>query len=148
MAADSMAVLKSALDMYQAQYTATDKLWSYFSTVTLALVAYTISSDKVTRIVPEAIAAIGTYLAFCMGNFFALLASQRQLLSLANVVRSQGKEQKVDLSTFEPFDTIHVGIFYWGVVLAIVVATVLLVKHREHAAEQAAKAASARPASG
>jgi hypothetical protein len=50
---DSLAVLKSVMDIYQAQYSATDKLWGYFSPVTLALVAYTISSDKVFESFPR-----------------------------------------------------------------------------------------------
>jgi hypothetical protein len=61
----SLAALKMAIDMYQAQYAATDKLWAYFSTVSLALVAYTISSDKVTRLFPEALSAAGACLVFC-----------------------------------------------------------------------------------
>jgi hypothetical protein len=56
--ADEQLLLKAAMDMYQAQYTATDKLWGYFSVVSLALVAYTISSEKVTRIFPEAVAVL------------------------------------------------------------------------------------------
>lgn len=118
------------MDMYQAQYSATDKLWAYFSTVSLVLVAYTISSDKVTRIFPEAMAAIGAYIAFCIGNFFALSASQTQLVALAKMLRDQGEAQKVDLSSFMPFQVIEVGIFYWSVVVVIVVASLVLVLHR------------------
>lgn len=76
------------MDMYQAQYTATDKLWGYFSVVSLALVAYTISSEKVTRIFPEALAVLTAYVVFCFGNFAALEASQRQLVALADLLRA------------------------------------------------------------
>ncbi len=129
---DSISELKSALEMYQAQYASTDKLWGYFSTVTLALVAYTISSDKVTRIFPEAIAAIGAYIAFCFGNFAALSASQQQLGTLAEIVRSRGGSLGADLSSFRPFATGQIAIFYWAVVGVIVLATFLLVRYRSH----------------
>src|SRR3954471_13258258 len=97
---DSLAVLKAAMDMYQAQYAATDKLWAYFSTVSLALVAYTISSDKVTRVFPEALTAVLAYLVFCAGNFAALSAAQRQLHSLAEIVKTHGKSHNLDPDSF------------------------------------------------
>ena len=127
---DSLSLLKTAMDMYQSQYTATDKLWAYFSTVSLALVAYTISSDKVTRVFPEAIAAIGAYVAFCLGNFSALSASQNQLVALAAIVRDQGKAQNLDLTSFKPFLASEVGLFYWVVVAAIVGASLVLAWYR------------------
>jgi hypothetical protein len=127
---EPLAVLKTAMDMYQAQYTATDKLWAYFSTVSLALVAYTISSDKVTRGLPEISAAVGAYVVFCFGNFWALRASQTQLVALAEVVRSKAKAENVDLASFSPFSAYEVGAFYWLVVIAIGVASVALAWHR------------------
>lgn len=129
---ESLTVLKTAMDMFQAQYIATDKLWGYFSTVTLALVAYTISSDKVTRIFPEATGAVAAYLVFCLGNFFALRASQQQLISLAGIVRQEGKAQGLNLESFTPFSTDELGIFYGSVVGIIVIATFGLVWFRNH----------------
>lgn len=127
---ESLTVLKTAMDMYQAQYMATDKLWGYFSTVTLALVAYTISSDKVTRIFPETIGAVGAYIAFCIGNFAALSSSQRQLISLSDVVQHEGKAQDVDLTSFTPFPVDALGWFYWLVVISIIIVTFGLVWFR------------------
>lgn len=127
---DSLSLLKTAMDMYQAQYAATDKLWAYFSTVSLALVAYTISSDKVTRVVPEALAAVVAYLVFCTGNFAALSAAQRQLCSLAEIVKTQGKPHNLDVENFKVFTSLEVGGFYWAVVVVIVLASLGLAWHR------------------
>ena len=127
---DSLSILKTAMDMYQSQYAATDKLWAYFSTVSLALVAYTISSEKVTRVFPEAIAGISTYIVFCLGNFLALSASQDQLVALAKIVRDQGAAQNLDLKSFRPFLASEVASFYWFVVSAIVTASLALAWYR------------------
>jgi hypothetical protein len=112
---DPLAFFKVAMDMYQAQYTATDRLWGYFSAVSLAVVAYTISSEKITRVFPEAVTVVVTYLVFCLGNFAALAASQAQLLKA---------------SLFQPFSIAELRGFYAAVVLAICAATLLLAWHR------------------
>jgi hypothetical protein len=125
-----ISLVKTAIDMYQSQYNATDKLWAYFSTVSLALVAYTISSDKVTRIFPEAIAAIGAYWVFCIGNFLALKKSQLQLIELGKIVQAQGKAQSLDLDNFEAFSGSDVTSFYWLVVAAIAIASLAIVRYR------------------
>ena len=127
---DPILLLKAAMEMYQAQYTATDKLWAYFSTVSLVLVAYTISSDKVTRVFPEALAAVAAYLMFCVGNFSALAASQRQLQTLAEVARRQGAAHGITDSNFPVFTSDKVGSFYWAVVGVIVLASLGLAWHR------------------
>jgi hypothetical protein len=122
--------LKAAMDMYQAQYTATDKLWAYFSTVSLALVAYTISSDKVTRVFPEAVAAVVAYVTFCIGNFSALDASQRQLVSLSKIVQLQGKAYNLDPMSFPVFSSREVAKFYWLIVAVMVGASLFLAWYR------------------
>ena len=127
---ESLTALKAAMDMYQAQYAATDKLWAYFSTVSLVLVAYTISSDKVTRVFPEAFAAVCAYLAFCVGNFHALRESQKQLETLAALARAHGEAYSINAETFKVFSASEVGGFYWGVVAVIVAASLGLAWHR------------------
>jgi hypothetical protein len=122
-----ISTLKTAMDMYQLQYNATDKLWAYFSTVSLALVAYTISSEKVTHIFPEAISAVGAYFVFCIGNFFALKKSQLQLIELAAIVQDQGQAQNLKLKNFKAFSARELTYFYWCVVVAILIASLLVV---------------------
>ena len=128
--ADEQILLKAAMDMYQAQYTATDKLWGYFSVVSLALVAYTISSEKVTRIFPEALAVLAAYVVFCFGNFAALESSQRQLVALADLLRERGKAAGVNVEAFKSFDPSDLKLYYVAVVLAICGATILLAWYR------------------
>lgn len=140
---DSLSLLKTAIDMYQAQYTATDKLWAYFSTVSLALVAYTISSDKVSRVFPEAIAAVAAYLTFCIGNFSALSAAQEQLLALARIVRTQGAQHDISENNFRVFSATEVAWFYWLVVAVIVGASIGLASFRSKAKSQASVASAA-----
>jgi len=127
---DPLSVLKTAMDMYQAQYSATDMLWAYFSTVSLALVAYTISSDKVTRLFPEATLAVCVYIVFCVGNFAALTASQKQLQALAALVLKHGAEHEISAAAFPVFSAVQVGSFYWGVVGVISVGSLGLAWHR------------------
>jgi hypothetical protein len=127
---DTLALFKVAMSMYQAQYTATDRLWGYFSAVSLAVVAYTISSEKITRVFPEAMTVVITYIVFCLGNFAALAASQKQLLMLAGVVRSRGASAGLNASSFQPFSVTDLRGFYGAVVLVICAASLLLAWHR------------------
>lgn len=140
---ESLTLLKTAIDMYQAQYTATDKLWAYFSTVSLALVAYTISSDKVTRVFPEALTAVAAYLTFCIGNFSALSAAQEQLLALARMVRTQGAPHGITDANFRVFTTAEVAWFYWLVVVVIAAASIGLAAFRGKAKNKAGSASAA-----
>ena len=61
MMGEEQSLLKAALDMYQAQYTATDRLWGYFSAVSLALVAYTISSIDMASFAPLSVEQLQHY---------------------------------------------------------------------------------------
>ncbi|MBJ7310835.1 hypothetical protein ACFOLJ_24020 [Rugamonas sp. CCM 8940] len=85
--ATSLSDLKILLDMYTNQYTGTDKLWTYFSTVTLAVVGFTIASDKISQSFIEALVVAIAYLIFCFGNYRALKLSQEQLIEFAGIVR-------------------------------------------------------------
>lgn len=128
---ESLTVLKAAIDMYQSQYAATDKLWAYFSTVSLAFAAFTISSEKVTRLFPEACTAVVVYLIFCVGNFNALLLAQRQLQVLAAIAYAHGQSHGVTPGTFPVFSTGRVALFYWAVVVVITMASIVLAWRRE-----------------
>jgi len=133
---EEQSLLKAALDMYQAQYTATDRLWGYFSAVSLALVAYTISSEKVKRIFPEAVVVIGAYLIFCIGNFSALSTNQTQLIALGKLVQDRGARAGIDMSSFAPFAVDQLQHYYVAVVIAIALATLLLAWYRGRGTSQ------------
>ena len=69
------------MDLYIAQYNATDKLWAYFSTVTVAVLGFSVGSDKVSKSFLEASVVVIGYVVFCIGNYRALaLAQQRREL--------------------------------------------------------------------
>jgi hypothetical protein len=142
---DPLALFKTAMDMHQAQYAATDRLWGYFSVVSLAVVAYSISSEKITRVFPEAITVVVTYVVFCIGNFAALAASQAQLLMLAEILRNRGASAGLNAASFQPFSVEELRGFYLAVVLAICVATILLARHRGKLAVSATRPAVQPP---
>src|SRR5689334_15008338 len=85
--------LKDALDLYQVQYGATDRLWTYFSTVSLALVSYAIGSDRLSKSFIETAVVLATYLVFCIGNHAALSAAQAQLVSLGKMAKGLGADR-------------------------------------------------------
>lgn len=124
--------LKAALDMYTSQYGATDKLWTYFSSVTLAVLGFTIASDKVSKSFVEAfIVAIG-YLVFCFGNFTALHLSQKQLIEFAAIARPVAAKYNVTLDTLQPLPAASIAVFYWAVVTAVCIG-ILVITWRRHA---------------
>jgi hypothetical protein len=69
MTAPELLELKAALDLYANQYGATDKLWAYFSSVTLAVLGFSVASDKVSKSFVEASVVVAGYVVFCVGNF-------------------------------------------------------------------------------
>lgn len=113
------AELKSALDLYASQYSATDKLWAYFSSVTLAVLGFSVASDKVSKSFVEATVVVLGYVVFCIGNFSALYLSHRQLIEFAAIARPVAQKYGVALTTLEPLAPISVASFYWAVVVAV-----------------------------
>jgi len=127
-----LSELKTALDLYASQYSATDKLWTYFSSVTLAVLGFTIASDKVGKSLMEAAVVVLGYVVFCIGNFSALHLSHRQLIEFAAIVRPIAERHQVALTTLQPLSAEAVAGFYWSVVGAVCVG-ILLIAWRRHA---------------
>lgn len=111
--------LKAALDLYATQYGATDKLWAYFSSVTLAVLGFSVASDKVSKSFVEATIVVLGYLVFCVGNFSALYLSQHQLIEFAAIVEPIARKYQVPLTTLTPLPLESVAWFYWAVVIAV-----------------------------
>ncbi|MCV2366087.1 hypothetical protein LNV23_21825 [Paucibacter sp. DJ1R-11] len=111
--------LKAALDLYATQYSATDKLWAYFSSVTLAVLGFSVASDKVSKSFVEATIVVAGYVLFCIGNFGALILSHRQLVEFAALVRPIAERLNSGLTTLTPLSTESVSYFYWMVVSAV-----------------------------
>lgn len=130
MNAAQLAELKAVLDIYATQYGATDKLWAYFSTVTIAVLGFTIASDKVSKSFIEASIVAGGYIVFCIGNFSALYLSQRQLIEFATIGRSVARQHDIALTTLTPLSAASVAVFYWTVVGAVCIGILVITLHR------------------
>jgi hypothetical protein len=90
-----MTKLKGALDLYLAQYTVSDKLWAYFSMVTIAVLGFSIGSDKVSKSFLEASIVVSGYVVFCVGSYSALSLLQVQLIQFADVIRGVTDKYRV-----------------------------------------------------
>lgn len=111
--------LKSALDLYSSQYGATDKLWSYFSSITLAVLGFSVASDKVSKSFVEATVVVLGYVIFCFGNFSALYLSHSQLIEFAALVQPIADKYQVKLTTLTPLPLCSIAGFYWSTVVAV-----------------------------
>lgn len=89
--------IKEALDAFQSQNTATDKLWAYFSAVSLAVAGYAISAKGNLQPLHGAAIALA-YAVFCVNNNMALGAAQTLLVSLGNAARTAGAAHDTPLS--------------------------------------------------
>lgn len=84
-----ISTLLDTISVYQTQYDQVDKLWNYFSVVTLAMVGFVIGNDKATRTLKEPLAIVAVYWVFCIGNHAALITGQEQLEQLGTMVTNQ-----------------------------------------------------------
>lgn len=126
-----LLTLKEAFDLYQTQYSQVDKLWSYFGTITLAVLGFSIGSDKATKSIKEAAIIILGYAVFCAGNFKALLHGQEQLIDFAHIAMKTGKAKGIELKSLEPLSTLSVSWFYWCVVVAVCVGIAFITWRRQ-----------------
>ena len=125
--------LKDALDLYQTQYSQVDKLWSYFGTVTLAVLGFTIGSEKATQSVKEVTVIIFGYLVFCYGNFSALSLGQSQLIDFAHIAINTAISEGLVLKSLEPLTSSSIAWFYWCVVVAVCLGVIFIAWKRQHA---------------
>ena len=124
--------LKEAVDIYQNQYSQVDKLWSYFGTVTLAVLGFTIGSEKATKSINEVAAIISGYLVFCYGNFEALSLGQKQLLQFADIAIIIGWHYGVCLRSLTPLSSLYIARFYWCVVGSVCLGVLFIAWKRQH----------------
>lgn len=122
--------LKSALDLYASQYGATDKLWSYFSSITLAVLGFSVASDKVSKSFIEATVVVLGYVVFCFGNFSALYLSHSQLIQFTALVQPIAAKHQVTLSSLTPLSLASITWFYWSVVIAVCGGILFITWHR------------------
>lgn len=107
------------LNLYQTQYTQTDKLWNYFGTVTLAVLAFSLGSERATKTFKEAGVIVGGYVLFCVGNFSALSKAHAQLIEFAGHAQRGARSAGVAMEHLMPLPLPELTGFYWCVVAAV-----------------------------
>jgi len=121
----------SLLDLYQTQYSQTDKLWGYFGTVTLAVLAFSLGSEKATKTIKESGLIIAGYFIFCIGNFMALSKAQEQLEEFAFYAIDASKKAGIPFNNLEPFNLNYITWFYWCVAVAVFIGIIVITWWRQ-----------------
>lgn len=122
-----------ALNLYHTQYDQVDKLWSYFGTVTLAVLGFSIGVEKATKSFLEATIIVVGYAVFCYGNYQALALGQEQLLQFASFAKDQAGQAEIPLNHLQsPFVIGQISMYYWGVVGAACLGILGITYSRSH----------------
>jgi hypothetical protein len=107
--------LHQALGLFQNQIVNMDGLWAYYSSATLAVLGFTVASERATRSRHEISVIQLGYLLFAIGNVFAIAASQTTLIELGKLVVSSGGSEKMA----NAFSVIEVSVFHIVITLSI-----------------------------
>lgn len=83
--------LKDAFDMYQKQSDGLHKLWTYFQVISLAVLGYTLGSDKAQWGDATYIGVALSYLFFAVSNGIVIYRSQKELRTLEKAVTEAAK---------------------------------------------------------
>ena len=75
--------LKDAFDAYQKQSDGQHKLWAYFQVVSLAILGYTIGTDKAQWSSWTYALVAASYAIFALSNQWVLVTAQKELQSLS-----------------------------------------------------------------
>ncbi|WP_421901218.1 hypothetical protein [Maridesulfovibrio sp.] len=97
---ENLELVLNAVSVYQAQIDQVDKIWNYFSVVSLTVVGIILNSDKAVRTIKEPLIIIGAYLIFCFKNHDALLKYQEQLDQLGKLITKLKITNAEALSSF------------------------------------------------
>ena len=127
--------LKDAIDLYQSQIEIINALWTFFGTVTLAVVGFTIGSEKATHSATEVTIIIVGYAAFAVaGNLIALVTAYTDLLQfnalIDNRVAALGKNFPVIRFSVPPVWGIVT--FHVGITLIVCTSIALYYRSRRH----------------
>jgi len=109
--------LNEAFTLFQTQVSNMDSLWAYYSTITIAILGFTIASDKATRSRNEILVIQVGYLLFAIGNALAIASSQRTLIQLGKLVKQAGGPE----SLVNAFQTWEVMIFHITVTVFVLI---------------------------
>lgn len=78
--------LKEVFDIYQKQSDSVHKLWAYFQVVSLAVLGYTIGSDKAQWGTGTYLLIAASYCFFAVANQWVIVFSQRELVVFGKAV--------------------------------------------------------------
>lgn len=121
--------LKDAIEIYQAHYSQVDLIWGYFSAVSIALLGFTLGTERVTQKKLEFRAVQVGYLIFAIGNFSALISGQKDLIEIDNYIAALQVKETV-LIDFSPIGLEGLSLFYWAVVLSMLIGLQCVHKSR------------------
>lgn len=113
--------LKDAIEIYQTHYSQVDIVWGYFSTVSIALLGFTLGSDRITQKRLEFRAVQIGYFVFSLGNYSALISGQADLIEINNYISSLQQSGQEATIVFSPIGLWRLSLFYWSVVGAMLV---------------------------
>ena len=125
--------IKEAFDIYMKHRDVIVQLWQFFSGGTLAVLGYTVGSEKATRGKAEVSAIILGYLVFSIGNAAAVVSSQMELREMARGLKLL--MSKSSLNETYAVAPIHPALF--AVFYAVVVSAVCYAIYRTYIARAA-----------
>jgi hypothetical protein len=112
--------LHEAIGLFHNQIGNMDSLWTYYSSAALAVLGFTVGSEKATRSRHEISVIQLGYFIFAIGNAFAIHASQNALIELGKlVIKSGGSEKLADTAS-----VIEVMVFH----IAVTVSVMLIIE--------------------
>ena len=133
---DELKVAMEAVGLYQVQYEQVDKLWNYFSVVTLATAGFVLGSERATRTIVESVTIVAAYLVFCFGNQEALLVGQEQLSQIYQMALPLAEKANFSIAAFKPIDTERVQRFHSAVALSVCAAVFIVAWLRNRSRSQ------------
>jgi hypothetical protein len=80
--------LKDAFDIYQKQSDSVHRLWAYFQVVSVAVLAYTVGTEKTQWSTPTYFLIGLSYILFAGANQWVLLISQREMKAFEPTLHS------------------------------------------------------------
>ena len=120
--------LKEAFDIYQKQSDSTHKIWAYFQIISLAVLGYTIGSDKAQWSTATYFLIAGSYILFAIANQVAIVLSQKELHRFGHAVKIASEDtgpvgKKLVAEAVKPWKVSLFHTFATAVILAAIFAT-------------------------
>ena len=123
---DSIVSFKEASDIYQKQCDGVHRLWTYFQVVSLAVLGYTIGSDKSHWQTSSYLILAFSYLVFALGNHWVLVLSQTELDKSADAVGGTCKKDRIALMLVpKPTKPRYVRAFHLTIILLVTTAIIV-----------------------